>query len=192
MTKKYDSILLDIDNTLTDLQFTLDVMSEVFEHPAVTPDDIHSFTLSKAYGVSDEQEKNFWVENEYKLSKGSILEVERVKHILATYTHEDTTIFVVTMRPQEMFEVTFNWLRANNINFDHLICLGKESKVDYAMHFGIEALFEDNPTFFEEVFDRNLEDEFDLFVVDYPYNRHIEQATRLDRKSGRVMQVELV
>lgn len=192
MTKKYDSILLDIDNTLTDLQVTLDIMADEFQLEPVTTNDIHSFTLSKAYGVTDELEKSFWLENEYRLSRDSVLEVERVKEMLETYTHEDTVVFVVTMRPEEMYEVTFNWLRANDIHFDHLICLGKESKVDYAMHFGIEALFEDNPDFFDEVEEKGLNDEFDLFVVDYPYNRHINNAVRLHRETGKVMHPELV
>lgn len=192
MTRKYDSVLLDIDNTLTDLQPTLDIMAEEFGVDVVTPDDVHSFTLSEAYGVTEELEKGFWLENEYRLSRDSVLELERVEEILKKYTHEDTIIFIATMRPKEMYEVTFNWLRENDIHFDHLICLGRDSKVDYAMHFGIEALFEDNPDFFDEVEEKGLNDEFDLFVVDYPYNRHIKNAIRLDRETGKVLQPELV
>lgn len=192
MTKKYDSVLLDVDNTLTDLQPTLDIMADVFGVEPVTTNDVHSFTLSDAYGVTAEEENTFWIENELRLTQESVLEIERVKRMLDKYTHEDTVIHVVTMRPEEMYEATFHWLRANNIHFDHLICLGKESKVDYAMHFGIEALFEDNPDFFDEVEEKGLNDEFDLFIVDYPYNRHIKNAIRLDRETGKVLQPELV
>ena len=192
MTKKYNSVLLDIDNTLTDLQPTLDIMAEEFGVEAVTTNDIHSFTLADAYNVTSDQEAEFWIENELRLTQESVLEVERVKRMLDDYTHEDTVIHVVTMRPEEMYEATFHWLRANNIHFDHLICLGQDSKVDYAMHFGIEALFEDNPDFFDEVNEKSLNDEFDLFVIDYPYNQHVTNAVRLDRETGRVLQPEPV
>ena len=185
MTKKYDSILLDIDNTITELQPTLDLMAKEFNREPVSAEDVLDFKLARAYNLTSEEEKSFWTGYEIELAERSELAVERVQNMLDTYTHEDTTIFVVTMRPQKSYEATFNWLRANNINFDTLICLGQESKVDYALHFGIEAIFEDNADLFEEVKRKELEDKFDLFVVDYPYNKTVDNAVRLDRKTGK-------
>ena len=185
MTKKYDSILLDIDNTITELQPTLDLMAKEFNREPVSAEDVLDFKLARAYNLTSEEEKGFWIDYEIELAERSELAVERVQNMLDTYTHEDTTIFVVTMRPQGSYEATFNWLRANNINFDTLICLGQESKVDYALHFGIEAIFEDNADLFEEVKRKELEDKFDLFVVDYPYNKTVDNAVRLDRKTGK-------
>lgn len=185
MTKKYDSILLDIDNTITELQPTLDLMAKEFNREPVSAEDVLDFKLARAYNLTSEEEKSFWTGYEIELAERSELAVERVQNMLDTYTHEDTTIFVVTMRPQKSYEATFNWLRANNINFDTLICLGQESKVDYALHFGIEAIFEDNADVFEEIKIKELEDKFDLFVVDYPYNKTVDNAVRLDRKTGK-------
>lgn len=185
MTKKYDSILLDIDNTITEIQPTLDIMANVFNREPLSAEDVLDFKLARAYNVTSEQEENFWNGYEIELAERSKLAVERVKNVLDTYTHEDTTIFVVTMRPQTSYKATFEWLRKNNINFHTLICLGQVSKVDYALHFGIEAIFEDNVDVFEEVKEKGLEDEFDLYVVDYPYNKTVDNAVRLDRKSGK-------
>ena len=167
MTKKYDSILLDIDNTITELQPTLDLMAKEFNREPVSAEDVLDFKLARAYNLTSEEEKSFWTGYEIELAERSELAVERVKNMLDTYTHEDTTIFVVTMRPQKSYEATFNWLRANNINFDTLICLGQASKVDYALHFGIEAIFEDNADLFEEVKRKELQDKQVLLQSKY-------------------------
>lgn len=191
MVKKYDKILLDIDNTITDLQVTLDLMADELGVERKTVEEAHSFRFAEIYGIDEETEKEFWKENEKKLAVHSELAIERTRNMLDRYTHEDTIIFVVTMRPESLYQVTFDWLRANNIHFNHLICLGTESKIDYAQHFGIKAIFEDNDALFDEVVEKGLDDEFDLFVVDYPFNEHITVATRLDRNTGEVIKTKV-
>lgn len=185
LTKKYDSILLDIDNTITEIQPTLDMMANAFNREPVSAEGVLDFKLARVYDLTSEDEESFWNGYEIELAERSELAVERVQNMLDTYTHEETTIFVVTMRRQRSYKATFNWLRANNINFDTLICLGQASKVDYALHFGIEAIFEDNADLFEEIKKKELEDKFDLFFVDYPYNKTVDNAVRLDRKTGK-------
>lgn len=187
MTKKYNSILLDIDNTITEIQPTLDIMAKEFGKTPVSPEDVLEFKLSTAYGLTKEEENRFWTDFEIELAEESELAKERVQKILDTYTHEDTVIFVVTMRPQTSYKATFEWLRKNNINFHTLNCLGQESKVDYALHFGIEAIFEDNTKLFEEAKEKGADEKLDLFVVDYPYNESVTNAIRLDRITGEVI-----
>lgn len=191
MTKKYDIVLLDIDNTLTELQPTLNIMAEVFEEEPVQVDEVVSFFLSEAYNVSTAHEKSFWLENEYRLSRDAVLAVDRVNKILESYTHDDTIIHVVTMRPEEMHEVTKEWLDINDISYDTLLCVDKTSKVDYVLHNDIEAVFEDNPKFFEEVYRRGLDELFDMYVVDYEYNKDVTNAVRLHRDTGIEMSVEM-
>lgn len=185
--KKYDKILLDIDNTITDLQVTLDVMAQELSLAPKLVEEAHSFRLADIYNIDDETEERFWEENEELLARTSKLAKKRTLQILKDYTHEDTIIFVVTMRPESVYETTFNWLRENDIHFNHLICIGTDSKIDYALHFGIRAIFEDNDALFSEVAERGLNEEFDLFVVDYPYNQHVKNATRIDRNNGLTM-----
>lgn len=187
MNKKYNSILLDIDNTITEIQPTLDLMAEVFNREPITAEEVLEFQLAKAFSISHEEERKFWKEYEVELSLKSKLAHKRVKQMLDTYTDEDTVIFVVTMRPELAYEATFKWLRENNIRFDTLVCLGKQSKLEYALHFGIEAIFEDNAEVFYEVEKMGLEDNFDLYVVDYPYNKEVKNAVRLNRETGKPM-----
>ena len=60
MNKKYNSILLDIDNTITEIQPTLDLMAEVFNREPITAEEVLEFQLAKAFSISREEEKNFW------------------------------------------------------------------------------------------------------------------------------------
>lgn len=187
LTKKYDKILLDIDNTITDLQVTLDVMAEELGVEPKSVEDAHSFRFADIYGIDKKTEVDFWERNEALLAEKSKLVTERTFKMLENHTHEDTIIFVVTMRPESVYDVTFNWLRENGVHFDHLACIGMDSKIEYAQHFGIRAIFEDNDALFNEVTEKGLDDEFDLYVVDYPYNEHITNATRIDRDTGLIM-----
>lgn len=187
MTKKYDKILLDIDNTITDLQVTLNVMAKELGVEPKTVEEASSFRFANIYGIDKETEIDFWEKNEELLARTSKLAAERTFKMIENHTHEDTVIYVVTMRPESVYQTTFDWLRENNIHFDHLICLGMDSKIEYAQHFGIKAIFEDNDALFDEVTEMGLEDEFDLYVVDYPYNEHITNATRIDRETGLII-----
>ncbi len=189
--KKYDRILLDIDNTITKLQPTLDLMAEVFNKNTVSENDIHNFQLSKVFNSSNEDEKNFWLEYEEYLTIHSELAKQRTMQIFKDYTHRNTKIDVVTMRPENVCKTTKQWLINNNIPFNSLSCIGKAglgiSKIEIAKDLGSQAIFEDNPVMFEEIDRRNLNNRFDLFIVDYPYNQHIDNAHRLCRDSGLII-----
>lgn len=61
MTRKYKAVLIDIDNTLTRLQPTLDSMSEHFRLSSITEDEVNSFYLADCFeGVTKKEESDFW------------------------------------------------------------------------------------------------------------------------------------
>lgn len=184
MSKVYDVVLFDIDNTLTELQPTLDIMGDSFGRTPVSEEDIHSFTLSDAYGVTMDEELTFWQEREAYLAKHSKLAQERVKEMFARYTHTNTEIHIVTMRPPEVCAITRQWLDEVGVEYDYVMCLGQDCKLEYAREQGIEAIFEDNPRVFDDASRIHWADQFDLYIVDYPYNRRIDNAIRLDRRTG--------
>lgn len=189
MTKKYDRIVLDIDNTITDLQTVLDIISFKLNKPAVTVADIHSYNLSKAFNITPEEDQRFWKENEDFIARHSTLAKRRTFEMLNRHTHKDTRIDVVTMRPENVYHTTKDWLIRNGVPFNQLICIGKEgmgvSKIAIAEDLKAEAIFEDNPVMFEHVKENKIQTDLDLFLVDYPYNQTIQNGIRLNNQTGQ-------
>ena len=104
--------------------------------------------------------------------------------ILDTYTDDNTEIYVVTHRSPSYKNETEQWLEEQDIPYHALFCTNHSSKIEIIEEEGIEAAFEDNPAFFEEVEQRNLTGLVDTYCIDYSYNKHITCSYRLDRKSG--------
>lgn len=187
MNRKYNSVLFDIDNTLTTLQPTLDLMANALGHQPVMENDIEQYRLSEAYGATRQQELNFWETMEHEMCVISELAQRRVQRMYRKYVHKNTKIHIITARDDRYYDVTLEWLEAQRIPYDVLLCLGKESKVDYMEEHKIEAVFEDNPLFFYELESSRIANKVDSFVIDYPFNRDVPATYRLDRKSGLVI-----
>lgn len=59
-TPKYDLIIFDLDNTMTKLQPTLDMISDYFNKEKISETEIKSFNLADSFGVTPDEEKEFW------------------------------------------------------------------------------------------------------------------------------------
>lgn len=181
ISKKYKKVVIDIDCTITNLQPTIDRMAEVFSLPKITIEDVKSFTLAAAFQVDREIELDFWHTYEEELCLTAEYAKERLEAILDKYTNEETLVYFVTSRDSKYFDATQSWLKANELAYEELICVGKTSKVQLFEKMGIDAVFEDNPDFFYELWDEGLFSVIDTFCIDYPYNQHIPCKYRLDR-----------
>lgn len=184
--KKYNNVVFDIDNTVTELDFVLEHMGEYFKKPIVGVDDVLDFNLGLSYGVDPDEDLTFWKTQEYHLVKNAILSQRRLQNILDTYTNSDTKIHYVSARPEGLLDTTTEWLESHGLEFETVACIGSESKIDYMKDNtpGVEAVFEDNPNFFKEVDERGHSKDFDMFCIDYGYNRTILHPNRLDRDTG--------
>ena len=183
----YKSVLFDIDNTLTEIQPTLDLMALKTGQAQITPEDVIDFRLSIAFGIPRQEELDFWANNEYELCDDSVLAVDRVQTMLDTYTDTNTVVHVITARQDKYFDHTLRWLERHGFQYDYLECLGKESKVEYMERHNIEAVFEDNPAFFYELQDSPIAHKVDSFVIDYAYNQDVPATYRLDVDTGEIM-----
>lgn len=191
MKKSYNKVLIDIDNTITDLQVVLDIMASATSKPRITVDDVYDFQLSNVFGLSKHDDIRFWLHHEETIVNESRYAKQRVESILSTFTNTSTEIYYVTMRPQTMYHSTKSWLERHQLTYHDLIFTGAggdpRSKIEIANDLGIQAIFEDNPALFLELKNHPLNGQFDMYIVDYPFNKHIKQATRLDRQTGLII-----
>lgn len=184
ISKKYKKIVIDIDCTVTNLQPTIDRMAEVFNLPKIAIEDVTSFTLASAFGVTREIELDFWHTYEQELCLTAEYAKERLEAILERYTDKETLIYYITSRDAKYFDATNAWLKRHELDYQELICVGKTSKVQLFEKMGIDAVFEDNPDFFYELWDEGLFSVMDTFCIDYPYNQHIPCKVRLARDNA--------
>lgn len=181
ISKKYKRVVIDIDCTITNLQPTIDRMAEVFSLPKITIEDVKSFTLASAFQVERAIELDFWHTYEEELCLKAEYAKERLESILDRYTDKETLIYFMTSREPKYYDATAKWLEASKLQYEELICVGKTSKVQLFERMGIDAVFEDNPDFFYELWDEGLFSVIDTFCIDYPYNQHVPCKYRLTR-----------
>lgn len=184
MNKKYKRVAFDIDNTLTVLQPTLDLMAETFGCLPYSEDDITSFRLSDAYNITREEELDFWHTKEEQICSQSVFALNRISNILETYTEENCEFLYVTARDEAYTEATISWLVSVGLPAGKILLLGKESKMAAIQEFGAEAVFEDNPGFFEEWETKQLKDTFDAYCIHYPYNASSPATEHICRHTG--------
>lgn len=166
---------------MTELQPTMDKMAEVFNRETVLVNKVDRFTLASAFKVSRKEELHFWHTYEEELCNTAEYAKERVETFLSVYTDKDTRITIMTSRDPKYYLSTQNWLDKQDIHYDELVCVGKTSKVSLFEKMNVDAVFEDNPDFFYELWDEGLFPNIDTFCIDYPYNQHIPCHYRLNR-----------
>lgn len=190
--KKYKTVVFDIDNTLTLLEPLLETIAFYFKCTPIKAHEAQHFSLAKTYGLTKEQEDYFWNENEWFMHAGAQLARERVDKIFSEYLEEDATIYILIARGPEHSNITRKWLDFNNMPYNEVFCIGKESKVAMLEELQAEAIFEDNPDFFFELWDKGLFPTVDGFCIDYPYNQHVPCKFRLHRDTAELMEAQEV
>lgn len=173
------NILIDIDNTLTKIDYTLRTMEDYFKVERKELEDIYTFNLNQVYGVPDELAHNFWKDCEGDIVRNSELNKKVYHHILGKLRPTDY-VSIVTARAPEHHKETLKWLDKNDIFYHELHCVGKElSKLEWSKEQGkdFHVVVEDSPSYLEL-----LPDTVRKVVVDYPYNRHIKADVRLRKE----------
>lgn len=170
------NVLIDIDNTLTKLDYTLRQIEDYFGVPEKGVEDISSFNLASVYDIPKEKHIDFWLTREENIVKNSELN-EKIYQEILNELEEDDTIYIVTARDNSLCKETKKWLDKHIIKYDHLECIGKnKSKIDWLKENNLELdlIFEDNGELLEE-----LNDSIKKVIIDYPYNRQTNAHVRL-------------
>lgn len=173
MNKK---ILIDMDNTLTKIDYTLRSFEKYYNLPFKRVSEIYSFNLPLVYGVSTKEASNFWKNCEEDIVINSQLNYSIYNEIYSSITKNDE-VYIVTARDSSLHELTKKWLIRNNVFFNELHCIGKSMcKSEWAKKNNLffDVVYEDNPSFLSKLSKKTKK-----VVIDYPYNRNIISDERL-------------
>lgn len=190
-------VVVDIDNTLTMLQPTLDVMSRAFGKEKISADEVKDFQLAKAFGVSKETEKMFWKMNEFSLIQNAKFNEGVYNEIIRLcderFGSEDSyEILYLTARSPLYEEETLNWLRRHGVEsklYNPIFTAGF-SKLPFLEQLQADVLIDDNPLIFQEIEaskklapDSWLAKNLKTVIIDYKYNKSIKTDVRITQKN---------
>lgn len=187
-------ILLDIDNTMTTSQVIINRMADMFGKEYITNDDLHSYTLGDAFGLTPEENQAFWDLLGYEVLESSLPNISLIKNVYKNIIGTDDEIYIMTARPHEYRFITEKWLATYGIPLTELILVGDNSKVGLIERYDINIVIDDNPILFEELevvkelfpnsnIARHMKNgTMKRYVVDYPYNRDVVAEFRLNEK----------
>ena len=190
--KKYDPyakyVVIDIDNTLTDFQYTLVHMASILDCDTCVVNDVTEYNFTMHYGLTREQAGEFWSVYESELASRALFAKDRYSYILENYVPKNSKILLVSARPQNLTNVTEQWLEENDIYFDELHCIGhgieKENYILDVLHINPYAIFEDKPQVLNGMYEKS---NALVYCIDYPYNQDAMCHHRLDRNTGQMM-----
>lgn len=171
---KYKSIVVDIDNTLTELQYTIDKIAKVYERELITEEEVFDFNLKKVIGITDKEDKSFWDIHEKDIVENVPYSKGRVEKVLE-YLDKDylEEVYLVSNRPLNLRESTLRWLEEHGIEYTTLELIGDKYKEEVVRdrYSKVDAIFEDNPKVVHGIKKQPQTKHIDTWLVDYPYNR---------------------
>lgn len=192
------NVLLDMDNTLTRVDVILDRMANVFKKDIVSAEDLKSFRLAKAFGVTEEQEKIFWENYGYEAIEKSEPNKQVIESIFDNIITKKDNIYIITARPESQRIITENWVNRFQIPHSEIILTGSHSKLHHIENLLIDTIIDDNPALFEEIesvpnvfpnsfISKEIADKtIKRYAVDFKYNRDSVVEYRINRDTGEI------
>lgn len=188
-------VLLDIDNTLTNIDLVLRLMEGYFGKEKVEWQDITSYTIGEIFNITKNEDKDFW--NKYspfisKLSTVNQPVVDRINNII----NDNDNVVIVTARPETERDITEEWLNINNIKHDKLLLVGKEPKIKTIEELELNVIIDDNPNVFRDIsielnnnrsflYSAKQNNKLDRYIINYPYNFGLESEKRICSLTGK-------
>lgn len=173
MTRK---VLVDIDNTITYVDYTLRAIENYFEVPRKEVEEIKTFNLASIYGVEESKHQDFWDEREEGIVVNSQLN-KKVYEMIDDDLNIGDELYIISARDPHLYDLTEQWLYRNGVSYDKLYCIGKkETKMHWMerMELTFDVVYEDNAEFLSA-----LGDDVYKVAIDYPYNGHVKVDKRI-------------
>ena len=193
-------VLLDIDNTLTDVSLTLEIMKQHFSVESFTVEQLISYNIGDALDITDEEDKAFWKKYSKYISKLST-QNDNTRKMIDKIIKPDDNVVIVTARPQSHEKVTVDWLQAHGVRYDNIIFTNGRPKIDYIEQQELNVIIDDNPHVFTDIkfellygsngFLRNVNKSGTLerYVVDFPYNRNVDSEYRILLNEPKILKL---
>ncbi|MBX4264791.1 5' nucleotidase, NT5C type [Clostridium estertheticum] len=158
------NICIDIDGTITDAYYWLNITNKYF-NKNITEDEVTQYYIHEIMGVTLKEYDEFYQENKFEIHSEQILR-EDVQIVIKGLS-ELHNIYFVTAREKELTMFTHSYLKRNEILYDELFVLGSHYKVDKARELECNVFIEDN-------YDNAIQLSnagFKVLLIDTNYNR---------------------
>ncbi|MFL0194480.1 5' nucleotidase, NT5C type [Clostridium sp. WILCCON 0269] len=162
---KYLNICIDIDGTITDPYFWLDIANKHFKKN-VSIQEITQYRVDQVMGVTRKEYIDFYNKNKFELHNGKEpIRKDAIKIIQKLI--KTNNIYFVTAREKDLEILTHYYLNKHNIPYDGVFVLGTSYKVDTAINLNCDV-------FIEDCYENALElskNGFKTLLIDTNYNR---------------------
>lgn len=158
------NICIDIDGTITDAYYYLELSNKYFKKN-IAPEQVTQYSLDKIYEVGEEEFDDFYKQYKFELHKNQQIRPD-AKKILDKLA-EENNLYFVSARDRSMKLLTIDYLQENRIPYDALYLLGSHYKLEKAKELNCDFFIEDS-------YDNALylaENGFKVILLDTYYNR---------------------
>jgi uncharacterized protein len=135
------NICIDIDGTITDPYYWLDITNKYFNRN-ITEEQVTEYYIHKVMGISQKDYEDFYGKYKFEIHSEQKLR-DDVKLILRILMMSHN-IYFVTARDRELTMLTHSYLKKNRIPYDDLFVLGSTYKVDKANELKCNVFIEDS------------------------------------------------
>ncbi|WP_251859866.1 hypothetical protein [Clostridium sp. Marseille-Q2269] len=168
------NICIDIDGTITDPYYWLDISNKYF-NKNVKPEDVTVYNIEEALKITEEEYMEFYEKHKFEIHTKEQLRPD-AKAIL-NKLNKYNNIYFVTARDESLRVLTKLYLKNHGINFNGLYVLGSHYKVDKAQELNCDIFIEDNPNNVLELSQAG----FKVIIMDTYYNRYIKENDNIIR-----------
>ncbi|MEQ8197146.1 MAG: hypothetical protein ABRQ27_03960 [Clostridiaceae bacterium] len=158
------NICIDIDGTITDAYFWLDMCNKHF-NTSITEDEVTEYYIHKSFGIDEKEYDMFYEDHKFIMHSTQKLRKD-VQSIIKNLSLNNN-IYFVTARDKSLTMLTHSYLRENEIPYDELFVLGSHYKVDTAKKLDCSVFIEDNYDNAMQLSNAG----FDVLLMDTNYNR---------------------
>jgi len=135
------NICIDIDGTITDAYYWLNITNEYF-NKNITEKQITKYYIHEVMGIEQSEYEEFYEKNKIRIhSEQKLRDDVQITIKKLSLMHN---IFFVTAREKSLTMLTHSYLRKNRIPYDDLFVLGSHYKVDKARELECNVFIEDN------------------------------------------------
>ncbi|MCX7903154.1 MAG: hypothetical protein N2486_01455 [Caloramator sp.] len=158
------NICIDIDGTITDPFYWLDLANYYFDKD-VKEDDVKEYEIYKVLNISQEEYNKF-----YRMYSELIHFRARPREFASEILKDISqkhNIFYVSAREQRLMNITEKWLKKHAFPKGEIYLLGSHNKIQKAKDLKCDIFIEDR---YENAVDLANEG-FEVLLIDCPYNR---------------------
>lgn len=159
------NICIDIDGTITDPYFWLDIANKYF-NKNVNIDKVTEYKVDIVMGVTRDEYYDFYDKNKFKMHNDNVSLRENSKEVIEELIKLNN-IYFVTARDKDLKLLTYSYLNNNGIPYDDIFVLGTHYKVDMARKLKCDIFIEDC---YENALQLS-ENGFKVLLIDTNYNR---------------------